>query len=172
VTEHINPEGARPAGFTVFRFAEGRQHMPGGPPQGLTEVSAAGLARLMETRMGGGAESRVLFETPGFSVMYVWFKSGFPLYRHSHGPDCLYEVIGGSLQMGEEVLRKGDGFFVPAGTPYAFTPGPEGVEILEFRHEPIRDTVIHANNPAYWDKAVETVAANAERWSTEARPAG
>jgi hypothetical protein len=171
MSEEIAEDPKAVAGFTVFRFAEGRPHIPSGPPKGLTEVSMNGLQRMMETKMGGGAESRVLFETPGFSVMYAWFKSGFPLHRHSHGPDCLYEIIGGSLQMGEEVLRKGDGFFVPSGAPYAFVPGPDGVEVLEFRHEPIRDTVIHANNPAFWERAVEAVTTNAERWKTEPRPA-
>ena len=148
--------GERPSGFTIFRMDEARPHRPTQPPKGLTEVSAGGLQRFMDARMGDGTEALVLHEGPGFCLMYVRFKSGFPLFRHSHAPDCLYQVVGGSLQIGDQVLRKGDGFFVPAGTPYAYTAGPEGVEVLEFRHEPIRETVIQANNPAYWEKAVAT----------------
>jgi len=158
-----------PTGMTIFRLDEARPHQPG-PTGGLTEVSKAGLASLAEAGLGDGAQARVLFSAPGFSLMYAWFKSGLPLFRHSHGPDCLYEVIGGSLQMGDQVLRKGDGFFLTAGTPYAFTAGPEGVEILEFRHEPLRDTVIHANNPAYWEKAVEVVRSRREAWRDEQPP--
>jgi hypothetical protein len=165
-----NAEGAAPTPFTVFHFAEARPHRPSGPPAGLTEVSAEGLRKLSEIRMGDGAESRVLFEAPGFSLMYVWFKSGFPLHRYSHGPDCLYQVIGGSLRMGEQTLRKRDGFFVPAGSPYAFTPGPDGVELLELRHEPIRDTTVYANNPAFWERAMATVLARRNAWADEPRP--
>ena len=160
---------ASPREFTIFRMDEAQQHKPG-PSAGLTEVSRAGLRELGEAGLGQGAESRVLFEAPGFSLMYAWFKSGFPLYRHSHGPDCLYQVIGGSLSVGDQELRKGDGFFVPGGTAYSFVVGPEGVEVLEFRHEHIRDTVVQANNPAFWQKALETVRCNRERWMVEPRP--
>jgi hypothetical protein len=160
------------SGFTIFRREDAPFHRPAGPPGGLTDVSREGLARMMgEAGVGEGAEARVLFSIPGFSVTYAWFKSGFPLFRHSHAPDCLYQVIGGSLQLGEETLRKGDGFFVPGGAPYAFQVGPEGVEILEFRHENIRDTVIRADNPAFWEKAVETIRARRELWRDEPRPA-
>lgn len=160
------------SGFTVFRREDAPFHRPAGPPAGLSDVSREGLAQMLgEAGTGEGAEARVLFSAPGFSATYVWFKSGFPLFRHSHGPDCLYQVIGGSLQLGEETLRKGDGFFVPGGAPYAFQVGPEGVEIIEFRHENIRDTVIRADNPAFWERAVETIRARREVWREEHRPA-
>jgi hypothetical protein len=162
-------EAERTTGFAIFRYDESPQHRPG-PPGGLSEVARTGLARCSEAGMGDGAETRVLFNEPGFSLLYVWFKSGFPLFRHSHGPDCLYQVVGGSLQLGEDTLRKGDGFFLPAGTAYTFQVGPEGVEILEFRHEHIRDTIVQANNPAFWDKAVETIRTRREQWRAEPRP--
>lgn len=158
------------AGFTIFR-REDAPHHRAAPPGGLTDVSREGLARVAAEGFGEGADARVLYSAPGFSLMYVWFKSGFPLYRHSHGPDCLYEVIGGSLQLGDDVLRKGDGFFVPAGSAYSFIVGPEGVEVLEFRHEPLRDSIVQANNPAFWEKAVETIRSRREAWRSEVRPA-
>lgn len=164
-------EQRQAGGFAIFRRDDAPFHRPAGPPGGLSDVSRDGLARMTEAGIGEGAEARVLYSAPGFSVMYAWFKSGFPLFRHSHGPDCLYQVIGGSLRMGDEVLTKGDGFFIPAGSPYAFEVGPEGVEIIEFRHENIRDTVIQANNPAFWEKAVETVRSRRDEWRTESRPA-
>ena len=80
-------------------------------------------------------------------------------------------MIGGSLQLGDETLNKGDGFFVPAGTAYTFKVGPEGVEILEFRTEHIRDTIVQAvNNPAFRDKAVETIRTRREQWRAEHGP--
>ena len=36
--------------------------------------------------------------------------------------------------MGNQVLRAGDSFFIPAEAPYVYTAGPDGVEILEIRH--------------------------------------
>jgi hypothetical protein len=157
------------AGLTIFRRSEAPPHRPG-PPGGLSDVSREGLGRVVEAGLGDGAESAVLYDAPGFSLIYVWFKSGFPLYRHSHGPDCLYQVIGGSLQLGEAELRKGDGFFVPGGSAYSFVVGPDGVEILEFRHDHIHGTVIQANNPAFWDKAVETIRSRRAQWREEPRP--
>jgi hypothetical protein len=160
-----------PGGFRIFRYEDSPQHKAT-VPTGVTEISGAGLSKVSEAGLGAGADTRVLYSAPGFNLVHVWFKSGWPLFRHSHGPDCLYYVIGGSLKIGDEELRKGDGFFVPGGVPYVYTVGPQGMELLEFRHEPIRDTDIQANNPAFWEKALEMVTSSQERWKTEPRPAG
>ena len=73
-------------------------------------------------------------EEGGFSLVYAWFKPHFVLPRHSHDADCLYYVIAGTAVLGNQVLKAGDGFFVPSGAPYQYSAGPEGVEVLEFRH--------------------------------------
>jgi hypothetical protein len=71
----------------------------------------------------------------GMSLIHAWFGPHFPLFRHSHPRlgDCLYYVVAGSAVLGSQVLKPGDGFFVPNGMPYKYRAGPEGVEILEFR---------------------------------------
>jgi PAS domain S-box-containing protein len=46
----------------------------------------------------------------------------------------MYYVISGEAHMGNQVLRAGDSFFVPADAPYVYTAGPDGVEVLEIRH--------------------------------------
>jgi hypothetical protein len=71
----------------------------------------------------------------GMSLIHAWFGPNFPLFRHSHPRfgDCLYYVVAGSAVLGSQVLKPGDGFFVPNGMPYKYRAGPEGVEILEFR---------------------------------------
>jgi hypothetical protein len=71
----------------------------------------------------------------GMSLVHAWFGPNFPLFRHSHPRfgDCLYYVVAGSAVLGSQVLKPGDGFFVPNGMPYKYRAGPEGVEILEFR---------------------------------------
>ena len=163
-----NSDGVRKQ-LEVFR-RDGAPRHQATPAAGLTDVSREGIAALVEAGFGDGAETLNVFDGPGFSVTHVWFKSGFPLYRHSHATDCLYQVVGGSVRFGTEVLEKGDGVFIPGGTPYTFEPGPEGVQIIEFRHEPIRGTVIMANNPAFWEKAVATVKDRRAVWSSEPRP--
>lgn len=85
-----------------------------------------------------GQSVKVLYrqsdEEGGFSLVYAWFKPHFSLPRHSHDADCLYYVIAGTALLGKQVLKAGDGFFVPTGAPYQYSAGPEGVEVLEFRH--------------------------------------
>src|SRR3546814_13639172 len=77
-----------------------------------------------------GAKTVVLFKEPGergMSLTYVWFKSDYLLPRHSHDTDCLYYVMAGELLIGKQVLRKGDGMFIPAGAGYAYQAGAKGV---------------------------------------------
>lgn len=156
--------------FAIYRLADAPPPVLG-QYTNMSDVAASGLDGLRLAGLAEGIEARILFDGPGFNVAYAWFKSDFPLFRHSHGPDCLYQVIGGSLSLGSEVLRKGDGFFLPAGTPYTFRPGPEGVEILEFRHEACTDTEMLTHNARFWEKAREIVSAKREEWQRETRPA-
>ena len=156
--------------FQIFRGASA-------PPMqldeltGLTEVSSQGLAKLQEAGgWGAGADVRVLLDIPGFSLTYAWFKSGYPLARHSHKADCAYYIVGGSLKLGSAVLGKGDGFFVPGDAPYTYQVGPDGVEVLEIRHHGCHDMKILANNAAFWTKAVEATPSNFLRWAREPRP--
>jgi hypothetical protein len=160
--------------FATFRFADAS------PDDGLPEMTykpapPAVTARGQELTDAGvlaGAENRMLFSGGGFSLAYAWFKSGFPLPRHSHDSDCLYYVVSGSLLMGEDELKPGDGFFVGADVPYAYIPGPEGVEILEFRATQAFDIKLLASGGAFWDKALQTVKAKRESWPDERRPSG
>jgi len=116
--------------------------------------------------------SRLLVhQTPdegGMSIVYLFFKPNFPLFRHKHDVDSLYVVISGSAVgfMGAETLRPGDCFSVPAGTPYYYTAGPEGVEVLEMlRADSV--TVIYTDNPdGRLEEAKEAVRENADAWKT------
>ena len=71
----------------------------------------------------------------GMSLGHAWFGPNLPLYRHSHPKfgDCLYYVLAGEIMLGRQVLKPGDGFFVPNGMPYKYRAGPDGCEVLEFR---------------------------------------
>jgi hypothetical protein len=89
------------------------------------------------------------------------------LFRHQHDVDSLYVVISGSVVdfMGSESLRPGDCFSVPAGTPYYYTAGPDGVEVLEIFRDSDVVTVIYVDNPDdRVEQAQDAVRANAEAW--------
>ena len=103
------------------------------------------------------------------SGQWPWFKKNYPLALHSHDADCLYYVIAGSLQLGTETLGPGDGFFIEANVPYTYTPGPEGVEVLEFRTASHFDFVNHARNEKFYDRGAATIGENLEDWR-RARP--
>jgi hypothetical protein len=160
------------ARFAIFRTSEARSYdeaeiMEVEPP---TPVEAEGMQRVMQAGLMEGNDLKLLFAMPGLSLSYVWFKSGFPLFRHSHSADCLYYIVGGSLKMGREELGVGDGFFIGDGVPYTYTPGPDGVEVLEFRTSSAFNIKLLANNPAFWDKAVETLASRRDAWAEERMP--
>lgn len=103
----------------------------------------------------------------GFSLVTVEFDPGFLLPRHSHSSDCLYYIVEGEIVMGTRVLGPGDGFFVPAEQPYAYRVGPEGVKLLEFRHQAAFDTKFHEKDMARYRAKAEAAlaAASAERVS-------
>jgi len=104
-------------------------------------------------------------EEGGFSLVYLFFKPNFPLFRHRHESDCLYVVLSGEVRMGNQTLRAGDSFFVPALAPYSYTAGPEGVEVLEIRHNVDGFTVMFASNPqSRVDEARAAIEENAEAW--------
>jgi hypothetical protein len=163
---------ARPQ-FAIFRAKDARFGAETSlmEYEGMTSVVADGAQRATEAGADEGHELRPLFVMPGFSLVYVWFKSDFPLPRHSHNVDCLYYIVGGSLTIGQEELGVGDGFFVGKEVPYTYRPGPAGVEVLEFRAADSFNIKIMANNPAFWDKAVESVRNQRSAWAKEARPA-
>jgi hypothetical protein len=129
------------------------------------------LQKMAGIGMEDGQDVRVLVNIPGFSLTHVWFKRDYPLPLHSHDADCLYYIIAGSLKLGKEELGPRDAFFVPADAPYTYRAGPDGVELLEFRHATQFNFVNRANSEAFWTKAYETVKANRESWQKAKMPA-
>ncbi len=160
----------------VFR---GREARPLGP-ETMTAAPAgedvkAGLARLAEAgvRAGLGEKNLLLFGQPGEdgpSLVYLWFKSGYVLPPHSHDGDCLYYILAGCLQLGEETLGKGDGLFVPAGCAYAYEAGPEGVELLEFRNATRFGITLMGGRERAWERMISAFRENSEHWRDELPP--
>src|SRR5215472_7505846 len=83
----------------------------------------------------------------------------------SHSADCLYYVVSGEAHMGSRVLKPGDGFFILAEAPYAYTAGPEGVEVLEFRHATTFDIKIRDKTLEHWKPVIEAIKAHGESWA-------
>ena len=72
--------------------------------------------------------------------------------------------------MGTEELGAGDGFFVGSGVPYTYTPGPEGVEVLEFRKTDCFDIRFLGSTTKYWDKIVSVIEQRNVPWEGEVPP--
>jgi len=164
-------DGEAHARFAIYRAAEARDYGEHNvmSMDELTPVMAEGLAHYVSGN-DSGQVVKLLYAAPGFSLSYVWFKSGYPLPLHSHTGDCLYHIVGGSLQVGHEVLGVGDGFFVGSDVPYTYKVGPEGVEVLEFRNTDKLNIRFRSNSRASWEKAAATLAANRAAWSGELPP--
>jgi hypothetical protein len=156
----------------IFRAAQAPKLMEAGvmdkPASDATQ--RAGLDALVKAGYLEGDETKLLFNIPGFSLVHSWFKKDYPLLLHSHNADCLYYIIAGTLRLGTEDLGRGDGFFVPAGARYKYRPGPDGVEVLEFRHSTRFDIQNYSKGKAFYEQALETVTSNLENWRQAKRP--
>jgi quercetin dioxygenase-like cupin family protein len=161
-------------GISIFRAEQATPLLETdfmGMPRMTDEALAA---RGPEVFMGSaaGADVRVAIrqspEEGGFSILHVWFKANYPVPRHSHDADCLYYVVSGSAVMGSQTLRAGDGFFIPAGAPYGYDAGPEGVELLEIRHAvPQFDMQILESNAGKWAAMASTIDSHREAWEAD-----
>jgi hypothetical protein len=160
------PETTPDRKFQIFRAAQAPTLQAAELMQvrPFNSTQRAAVDRLIAAGYQEGGESRVLFNIPGFSLIHVRFKSGYPLLRHSHDSDCLYYIVAGSLKLGTELLGPCDGLFVPAGAPYTYRAGPDGVELLEFRHATRFDFVNLTNGEEFYNRALETVRANIDNW--------
>jgi hypothetical protein len=169
------PDQQRRTAITFFRADDAPSLDDDGmmvmaPGQIPPEASAA----LDGRAMAAGQRVKVLFkdaDPDGFSLVQAWFGPGFRLPRHSHSSDCLYYVVAGEAHMGNRVLKAGDGFLVLADAPYVYTAGPEGVEVLEFRHATTFDMKIRDKTLEQWKPIIEAVKANGERWLQESATA-
>jgi quercetin dioxygenase-like cupin family protein len=125
--------------------------------------------QMTEWATSGGHLVKALFRQgdEGMSLVWSQFAPGYPLPRHSHSADCLYYVVSGEARMGARRIPAGAGFFVPAGAPYAYTAGPDGIEILEFRNVSSFDMQI-TESVARWDRIVDEVRTNKAAWDETA----
>lgn len=160
------------AGYEIFRTStapslDETSHME---VSGMNPEFEAGITKALAAGFAEGNIVKTLFSRPGFSLTYAWFKSGFPLPLHTHNADCLYYIVAGSLQLGADTLGPGDGFFLPANKAYRYTPGPDGVEVLEFRGQEDFNIDFLAKSLPAWEKIANAVSVRREDWAGEAPP--
>lgn len=173
MTDETEKAMADIAPFKIYRAAQAADfneldHME---YAGLTPIIEAGLAKAGEvTNKDAGNVVKELFSMPGMSLTYAWFKSGFPLPLHTHNADCLYYIVAGSLKLGTEELGAGDGFFVGSNVPYTYKPGPNGVEVLEFRTANKFDIRFMGKTESYWNKTAQALADKQDAWVGERKP--
>jgi hypothetical protein len=123
---------------------------------------------LAQVATASGYVNQVLFgdSEGGMSLIRLWYAPDYALPRHSHDVDCLYYVVAGEAHMGSQVVAAGDGFFVPAGAPYAYTAGSDGVEVLEFRAT--SQFGIHVTeSPGRWAQLAELARTHREEWAAQ-----
>ena len=102
-------------------------------------------------------------------------KDGLPdLKRISH----LVEQVAAIKKQGKEVILVSSGAVDPSRCYHyfdsrerKFNDQPIVDVLIEFRTVNSFNFVNHAKTRKFWDKAVETVAANAEEWKTAKMPA-
>ena len=126
-------------------------------------------AQMMEWALSGGHIVNVLYQDgdDGMSLVWSWFGPGYALPRHSHSADCLYFVISGEAHLGNRTVGAGSGFFVPADATYAYSAGPEGIQILEFRNVSSFDMRI-TESLGGWDRIVDSVREHSDEWKAAA----
>jgi hypothetical protein len=158
--------------FAIFRARDAQDYVEGGTMdvQPMAETQMAGMMALAQNGMLDGSTVKLLYARPGLSLTYCWFKSGYALPLHSHSADCLYSIVAGSLKIGTEDLGPGDGFFLGTDVPYAYTAGPDGVEVLEFRTSDTFDFKTLAKGKTYWDKQLAGLLAAKDKWAEEDVP--
>ncbi|MFC0203032.1 cupin domain-containing protein [Novosphingobium soli] len=138
--------------------------------EGETPNLLAAQPRLQDAMQVRGEYADVPYRREDMSLARLWVKSGFPLPLHTHDCDCLYYVVAGSIRMGTQELVAGDGFFVGAEVPYAYTAGPQGAEVLEFRRTDRFNIRVKDKPVAAWEKLADTLREGHARWIDEAPP--
>ena len=138
--------------------------------EGETPNLAAVQPQLAEAMQVRGEYADVPYRREGMSLARLWVKSDFPLPLHTHDCDCLYYIVAGSTRMGTETLAAGDGFFVGAEVPYAYTAGLEGAEVLEFRVTDRFNIRVKDKPVAAWEKMAATLREGSARWVDEPPP--
>ena len=91
------------------------------------DASVAAIPQSVETtfHLWGSETEPQLFEPK--------FPPGAPVGAHAHVEDEVFHVLEGELRFGAKVLGPGSTVFIPGGTFYGFTAGPDGVRVLNFR---------------------------------------
>lgn len=87
-----------------------------------------------------------------FHLLRIKFEPNFNLPRHYHNMDQVVFVLKGEAWQGNRRFGPGEGWSTPAEQPYQVAAGPDGLELVEVRHEPLENLTTHwlEENPDRW----------------------
>lgn len=159
-------EGRKHRGIELFDPPAGAPHIHETGIMSLPEIDPDAYDQMVEWALSGGHLTKVLYREDGeegMSLVWAWFGPDYTLPRHSHDADCLYFVLSGEAHLGNRVVPAGGGFFVPADAPYAYSAGPEGVQVLEFRNATAFDMKI-TEKLDRWDHILENAREHKDEW--------
>lgn len=96
----------------------------------------------------------VMFPEMPLNMVVTEFGPNYLLPQHSHAEDCMYYIESGEVIMGARRMGPGEGFLVRANQPYAYSSGPDGVRVLEIRHQPMNppNFTLRDKNVAGWSE--------------------
>ena len=158
------------AGVRIYRAAEASDLASSGFGAGGDFEAQPELEEVAtELVKASGSDSRLLVrQTPeegGYSLLYLWFKPNFPLFRHRHEDDCMYVVLSGSAVMGNQTLRCRRQLLRRRLRALLLHRRARRVEVLEIRHSVEKFTTIFATNPeSRIEEARAAVRDNAAVW--------
>ena len=133
----------------------------------MPDAAALFMGKFDTSALGDGAFTEMVFQhsgPEGYSIVRAWFAPGYLLPRHSHDADCTYYVTSGELRLGSQVLGAGEGFFVPKDRPYSYEAGPEGVEVLEFRHATTFNIRFVDEQEERWQRVFDVANRSRQAW--------
>lgn len=171
MTINETPRVVRPS-IRPFTYAEAPELLETGIME-FGETPEAIIKNARDDSLGVGLVSRVLFadapsendSADGLSLVHAWLAPHYDLPPHTHDGDCLYYIVSGSLLLGKRTLGAGDGFFVPKNSPYRYTAGPEGVEVVEFRTAVKFDYQYADADETRWKERLQYATDHREEWA-------
>ncbi len=112
-------------GPTTYRFADAEWHVPISPGTDPDQAAEAGQR---------GVRRRLLAQgDSGFYTQVVEVPPGFEAPEHSHDHAEVFMVLAGGCTVNGRPMGPYDTTVIPAGAPYGFTSGPDGLTFLVVR---------------------------------------
>jgi len=156
----MNPEPEKARGIEFFEAKPVTPPPPGDPDNPYAGSQMIYKSERDEKLFNSAAPAMLSHEKVAFvmfpemplNIIVTEFGPNYVLPVHSHAEDCMYYIERGEILIGQRRLGPGEGFLVRANNRYAYTSGPEGVKVLEIRHQPMNppNLTLHERDVEKW----------------------